>query len=116
MLIGIDKVGGEIEVMETSKVMKETHFGSALVDDLEKRKADARVGYLSINLYDPPPEATWGVYNDRKINDGWVESLFNDFRRRYDNCTEEDCLEVAIDPGWLKNRDQVRVDEICDGG
>src|SRR5260221_1557818 len=93
-LIGIDKVDGEVEVVETEAVKRETHFGSMLVDELETMKANARIGYLSINLYDPPPEATWGVYNDRKINDSWVQHLYNDFQRRHDNCTEEDCLEV----------------------
>ena len=114
-LIGIDKVDGEVEVVETEAVKRETHFGSMLVDELETMKANARIGYLSINLYDPPPEATWGVYNDRKINDSWVQHLYNDFQRRHDNCTEEDCLEVAIKPEWLEDRAQVRVNEIWRG-
>ena len=112
MLIDRDKVDGEVDVGEMCGVIRETHYMTFLIDDLERLKAETRVGYLSMNLYEPPPEASWGVYNDRKIQEEWVEELFTDFQRRYDNCTEEDCLEIVIKPEWLKNRDRVRDNEI----
>jgi hypothetical protein len=107
-----DKVDVEGDVVETRGVMWETHYLTFLIDDLERLKAETRVGYLSMNLYEPPAEASWGVYNDRKIQEEWVEELFNDFQRRYDNCTEEDCLEIAIKLEWLRNRDRVSDNEI----
>ncbi len=83
--------------------VKETHFQGFTIKELDRRKAEARLGYLSMNLYHPPDAATWGRYNDRKINDAWVRELVNDFKRQLGNCTENDSIDVAIKPEWLKN-------------
>jgi hypothetical protein len=96
-----------VEEVELAGVEKDADFMSIPYHELEYRKGIARVGFLSMNLYDPPPEATWGLYNDRKINDGWVNDLVEAFKVRCDNCSEEDAIEIAIKPEWLKNRDQV---------
>ena len=92
--------------------VKETHFQGFTIKELDRRKAEARLGYLSINLYNPPAAATWGRYNDRKINDSWVRELVNDFKRQLGNCTENDSIDMVIKPEWLKNSDDV-VKVIC---
>lgn len=87
---------------------------STAITELERRKGLAQVGYMAINLYNPPPEATWGMYNDRKINKAWVKSLVTAFGSRCENCTDEDSIEIAIKPEWLKNRAQVRNDVLIE--
>jgi hypothetical protein len=88
-------------------VVPEKEFMGVNLNALEKVKSDAFVGYMAIDLYDPPPEATWGKFNDRIINKGWVTRLSMDFQRRYYNCIEDDSIEVAIRPSWLKNQDRI---------
>jgi len=106
-LIDGDKSADMEEDKEGPGVIEETDFMSVDLTELDRKKAAARIGFLSINLYKPPPEASWGRYNDRPIKKEWVKDLAHDFKRQYSNCTEEDSIEIAILPEWLKNRDQV---------
>lgn len=107
MLIGRDKAVEVDDDKDGRGVVAETDFMSFPTKVLNQRKTNAQIGYLSMNLYDPPAEARWGVYNDRKINGGWVTYLVTDFKREYGNCMEDDSIEIAIKPEWIKNIDQV---------
>ncbi len=98
---------------DAAPVIRETHFQGYLINELEYRKADARMGYMAMNIYKPPEYARWGAYNDRKINTVWVKRLVLDFQQRYNNCSEATCIEVAIRPEWLKKREDVRA--VIDG-
>jgi hypothetical protein len=89
-------------------VLPEDDFMGVPIDELEKAKAGALVGYMAMDMCKPPVEATWGLYNDRKIDDAWVADLIKSFKHRRSNCLESDSVEVAIRPEWLKNRDQIR--------
>lgn len=77
------------------------------LEQVRSKKQDAFIGYLSMPLYDPPKEATWGRYNDRVVNDSWVATLVKAFSRRLDNCTNEDALEVAVQREWIRNVDDI---------
>jgi hypothetical protein len=88
-------------------VVQEDKFMGIALEELRSKKQAAYIGYLSINLYDPPKEATWGRYNDRAVNNSWVAQLLHDFARRLDNCTNEDALEVAVRRHWIQNLDKV---------
>lgn len=112
----MDKADSDIEEIPIQKVpvVRETEFMGLPLQEVEQIKAAGRVGFVSMNLYEPPAGATWGVYNDRKIKDAWVKRLYTDFHRSYDNCTEEDCLEVGIKLEWLKDRNAVRRDYMCE--
>lgn len=92
---------------DMSTVVQEDHFMSFPLEQLRGKKQDAFIGYLSMNLYDPHKQATWGRYNDRVVNDSWVAQLVNDFTKRLDNCTNEDSLEVAVRREWIKNIDSI---------
>lgn len=87
--------------------VKETEFMGFQIKALNKRKAEAKIGYMAMNLYSPPKAATWGVYNDRKISDMWVQSLVKSFKGVLEHNYEKNCIEIAIRPEWLKNRDAV---------
>ena len=101
--------GGEVVAVSSTKgnVVKETEFMGYSLISLEKRKIAARIGYMSMNLYEPPAAAEWGRFNDRKISKQHVNVLYNDFDRVVDNCNETDCIEVALRPEWLENRDEM---------
>jgi hypothetical protein len=88
-------------------ILQEDTFMGFTLEELRSKKHAAYIGYLSINLYDPPKEATWGKHNDRTVNPGWVSQLVKDFAKRVDNCTNEDALEVAVRRAWVKNIDLV---------
>lgn len=90
--------------------LRETHFLGYDIEMLDKKKSEAHVGYMRMNLYEPPKEATWGIFNDRVINDAWVKDLVRDFKRRMEHCTNEDALDVAIRPEWLENRGDMMSD------
>jgi len=90
------------------KVVKETEFMGYPLISLEKRKAAARIGYMSINLIEPPAAAEWGRFNDRKISKQHVNVLCNDFDRAVENCNETDCIDVALRPQWLENLGEVK--------
>jgi hypothetical protein len=92
---------------EGEVILQETHFMSYAINELERIKEESVVGYMAINLYNPPPEATWGHHNDRKISTTWVETMVNAFKQRCSNCNEESCIEIAIRPEWLENRDKI---------
>jgi hypothetical protein len=89
------------------EVVQEDHFMTFPLERLRGKKDEAFIGYLSIDLYDPPKEATWGRYNDRIVNQRWVRELVEDFRKNVDNCTNEDALEVAVRREWIQNADDI---------
>jgi hypothetical protein len=90
------------------KVVKETEFMGYPLISLEKMKIAARIGYMSMNLYEPPAAAEWGRFNDRKISRQHVNALYNDFDRAVENCNESDCIDVALRPEWLENLGEVK--------
>jgi hypothetical protein len=94
-------------MVDVSTVVQEDHFMSYPLEQLRGKKQDAFIRYLSMNLYEPPKQATWGRYNDRVVNDEWVAQLVNAFIKRLDNCTNEDSLEVAVRRSWIKNAEKI---------
>jgi hypothetical protein len=88
-------------------VVQEDNFMGIPLERLRGKKQSAFIGYLSLNLYDPPKEATWGRYNDRVVNPDWVAKLVEDFAKRLDNCTNEDALEAVVKRTWIQNMDSI---------
>lgn len=102
-----DKEKSERKAQGKVVIEKITKFMKFDIDTLEARKSEAQFGYLSMNLYNPPREATWGIYNDRKVSPGWVQKLSDMYRARIENCLADDAIEVAVKREWLKNDDKV---------
>ena len=88
-------------------VVQEDHFMGFPLEKLRGKKQEAFIGYLSLNLYDPPKQAVWGRYNDRPVNPDWVTGLVNSYTKRLDNCTGEDALEVVVKKEWIQNVDDI---------
>ena len=95
------------KMVDVHAVVQEDHFMGIPLERLRGKKREAFIGYLSFNLYDPPPAASWGRYNDRVVNEEWIDKLVDDFTRHLDNCTSEDALEVVIKKEWIENVDDI---------
>lgn len=58
---------------------------------------------MKINVVRPPTGALWGKFNDRAINHDWVKRLTASFVENMDSCTDDNSMDVALDPAWLEN-------------
>lgn len=62
----------------------------------------ALLGYMRINLINPPEGAHWGQFNDRAIREDWIRDLSNDYRDTFvDNCSDRRAIDIAVKTGWL---------------
>lgn len=59
------------------------------------------MGYMSMDIIDHPRGAIWGKWNDRVVQTGWVSSLVTAYTKRFDNCLDENAMDIAVDPKWL---------------
>jgi hypothetical protein len=71
------------------------------VTDLRKKKDKAFLGYLTMDVVDPPDGAFWGKFNNRAIDQNWIKLLSDTFEKNLDNCLSQTAMDVAIDPKWL---------------
>ncbi|KAI9442816.1 hypothetical protein BJY52DRAFT_1194722, partial [Lactarius psammicola] len=78
-----------------------TKFGDYEKAELRERKKAAELGYMAMNLVEPPEGAFWGRYNDRKVDTDWVSSLTESFLGCLENCTDSTAIEVAVKKDWL---------------
>lgn len=62
---------------------------------------DTKLGYMSMDIIDHPRGAIWGQWNDRLVQTGWVSGLVTAFTKRFDNCLDENAMDIAVDPKWL---------------
>jgi hypothetical protein len=86
---------------------------------LRKSKMDAWIGYLAMDIIDPPDGAIWGKFNNRALDHNWIRSMTETFATRVDNCLDLCSMEVAVDPCWLidshsalKSVDGLTVDKV----
>ncbi|KAH9048595.1 hypothetical protein EDB83DRAFT_2522862 [Lactarius deliciosus] len=82
-------------------------FGGFQKSELREKKKAAELGYLSINIVDPPEGAFWGKFNDRKVDEQWVNNLVTSFTENLENCTDVTAIEVAVKKTWVKNLDSI---------
>lgn len=71
------------------------------VETVRKWKQDAFLGYLSMDVVQPPPGAIWGKFNNRSVNESWVKALAAAFGKNIDNCSNDYSMDLALDPKWL---------------
>ncbi|KAH9019230.1 hypothetical protein EDB85DRAFT_1896816 [Lactarius pseudohatsudake] len=82
-------------------------FGGFQKSELREKKKAAELGYLSMDIVDPPKGAFWGKFNDRKVDEQWVNKLVTSFTENLENCTDVTAIEVAVKKTWVKNLDSV---------
>ena len=78
-------------------------FDGFEVTELRARKKEVELGYLRMELCDPPAGAKWGEFNDRPVDEKVVKELVSAFHKHVDNCTEGTAIDVVVQAGWLEN-------------
>jgi hypothetical protein len=73
------------------------------VQELRNHAAAAVLGYLRMNVINPPDGAVWGTFNNRPVDQAWVRHLINAFETNLDSCTDDVAMDIALDPKWLAN-------------
>lgn len=64
---------------------------------------EAELGYLTMNVFHPPPGACWGLFNDRRLDQNWVEELAEKFAGHLENYADNKAIPVAIKKEWLRD-------------
>lgn len=77
-------------------------FSGVEVTKLRKIKADAFIGYRVMNMCPPPKGAYWGKFNDRVVEQKWVNDLASAFEGDLDNCSEDTTMNVVVYKHWLE--------------
>lgn len=77
-------------------------FQSMETAELRRLKEQTMMGYLAINLVEPPEGAVWGVFNDRELDTPWVKKLANDYQvKGLENCLPDSAIDVVVKADWL---------------
>jgi hypothetical protein len=75
------------------------------VNVLRKKKQEAQLCFLSMNLVSPPDGAFWGKFNDRVLLESWVNDLVQVFRRGLDHTADENSINIAVKRAWIEGLD-----------
>jgi hypothetical protein len=60
------------------------------------------MGYLSMDVVDPPQGAMWGKWNNRSVGQNFVDSMAAGFVNQLENCVERYAIPVAVRKAWLR--------------
>lgn len=73
---------------------------------MQKRLADAHVGYLRMNIVEPVcGAAAWGKYNNRGLSDRKVQELRSAFHRMgVLSCQQDKVIYLPMDTGWYEGK------------
>jgi hypothetical protein len=82
-------------------------FFGHYVKDLRRSKTNSILGYLAMDVVRPPDGAMWGKFNNRALDEGWVDTMAESFAANMDNCANDHSMEIALDPDWLENAEQI---------
>jgi hypothetical protein len=80
------------------------YFGFDL-KELQAAIRKALMGYVSVNVVNPPAGTVWGRFNDRTVDTDRVDKMAQRFETHLDNCTDKNSMDIALDPDWLFSRD-----------
>lgn len=86
------------------KILQAKTFMGFDVTRLRGEIQKAFMGYLCVDIIDPPSGATWGYFNDRWVDKKWLKDLLGAYEEQgVDNCADKTAIEVAIRESWIKN-------------
>jgi hypothetical protein len=71
------------------------------MNELRATRQKAFMGYVSLNVVNPPPGAVWGTFNNRIVDTKWVDKMAESFDFHLDNCTDQNSMDITLDPDWL---------------
>ena len=78
------------------------------ITDLRRKKQQALLGYMCIDLLDPPARAQWGHFNDRLVDPSWIRGLMDHYEKMVDNCTDATVIDAAVKKAWVSNLDDIK--------
>jgi hypothetical protein len=84
-----------------------TKFSGFEKTHLRDKKREAVMGFMSMNILEPPYGANWGQFNDRPIDEKAVSALAKAFSTNMDHCTDGNAIDVAVKKYWIKNIDHL---------
>jgi hypothetical protein len=73
------------------------------IKDCRVLAANAFLGYLAMDVLNPPKGSMWGRFNDRKVDEGSIRKLKKMFYTDLANCDEETAMLVGVKKGWVEN-------------
>jgi hypothetical protein len=68
---------------------------------LRKTMEENVLGFMRLNIVNPPAGTYWGRFNNRTISHKWVDELYDSFAKSIDYCLEANTMDVALDPKWI---------------
>lgn len=90
--------------MDTGDIVDAKIFFGEEKDTLKKIKESSFIGYLKMNIVNPPEGTTWGYFNDRPVNQAWVSGLAEMFvNDKLHNCEERYAMDIAVNRSWVNN-------------
>jgi hypothetical protein len=95
--------GHKIKIPDVDKVVDESKFCNFDMKELRGIQEEAFLGFVSMNVVDPPVGTYWGKFNNRVLNNSWVQKMLEKFIVNLDNTSNENSMDVALDPEWLEN-------------
>jgi hypothetical protein len=99
---------GKDMIMEAEGVSlaEGTKFHGFEKAQLRDKKREAMIGFMSMNILEPPDGAFWGQFNNRPVDEKAVSNLAKAFSSNMDHCTDGNAIDVAVKRYWIKDVDQ----------
>jgi hypothetical protein len=90
--------------LDTGDILNAKIFFGEQKDTFKLIKESSFLGYLKMNIIDPPEGTTWGYFNDWAINQAWVTRLAEMFvNGKLHNCEEKYSMDIAVKRSWVNN-------------
>ena len=80
------------------------------VNVLRKKKQEAQLCFLSMNLISPPDGAFWGKFNDRVLVSKWVSDMVQVLKGGLDHTADENAINVAVKREWIVGMEEQNVE------
>lgn len=82
-------------------------------EELLREETKAKIGYMSVDIMNPPKGTKWGHFNDRPFDEPLIAHLVAEFPYKLLNSTDATSLRLAVRRKWVKNADEAL--ETADG-
>jgi len=75
------------------------------MNHLRKKKQEAFIGFMCINILEPPEGAEWGVFNDKVIKSKWLETFRLKFHNRAgpEIYIDKNVIDIRVKRHWIEN-------------
>jgi hypothetical protein len=73
------------------------------IKECKKLAGRAFLGYLAMDVLNPPTGSVWGEFNDRIVDEESIKKLKIKFLEDLANCDEDTTMSVAVKKAWVSN-------------